>query len=105
MRSALAVDLGGTNLRVAVVTEDGRLAARSAQPTPAAAGPDAVLDAIVRQVEDLAGEVGLPASAPLGLAIPGPVDARTGVVAFTPNLRDWRNYPLGDRLRERIGRP
>jgi len=47
----------------------------------------------------------LPAEAPAGVAAPGPIDPRTGVVFFTPNLPGWRGFPLGETLRARTGRP
>ena len=100
---AIAVDLGGTNLRVALVGGDGSVAARQSVRTPDG-GPEAIIDrmaAMIAGIEDATGESGLP----VGAAIPGPLDPATGIVAYTPNLPGWRRFPLGDRLRERLGRP
>ena len=73
--------------------------------TPAAAGPGVVVDAMLALANEAASEAGLPPDAPLGIAIPGPLDPSTGVVAFTPNLKGWRDFPLGAALRERTRRP
>ena len=104
-RRVLAVDLGGTNLRAAVVAEDGELTHRRAVPTEAEAGPEAVVERMAALLSEVAAEAGLGAEAAAGVAVPGPVDPRTGIVYFTPNLRGWREFPLGDALRDRIGRP
>jgi glucokinase len=102
-RRVLAVDLGGTNLRAAVVAEDGTLTHRRAVPTGAADGADAVVGRIATLLEEIAAAAAL-GDAPAGVAVPGPVEPRSGVVAFTPNLPGWREYPLGERLRARTGR-
>lgn len=101
----LAVDLGGTNLRVAAVARDGSITCRMSVSTDAKAGPEVVAEHIGALLTEVAAEVELPATAAAGVAVPGPIDPRTGIVAFTPNLAGWRNFPLGDRLLALTGRP
>lgn len=104
-RRVLAVDLGGTNLRAAVVADDGTLSHRRSVPTQAESGPEAVVGRLVALIDRVAAEAGIDPDAPAGVAIPGPLDPRTGVVYFTPNLRGWREFRLGDALRARTERP
>src|ERR1051325_8216715 len=98
----LGVDIGGTNLVVGAVTEDGgRIRGLIAEPTGAPEGPDAVIHRIVR----MAGEViaatrredGDAELLGVGIGSPGPLDRRKGLVIFTPNLR-WTNMPVRDRI-------
>lgn len=92
----LAVDLGGTQIRAARCTPDGQMEERVAIPTLAHEGPDRVLDRIrqaIRSVWPNRGEV-----AALALSAPGPVDARTGVVRFAPNIPGWKDVPLRDLM-------
>lgn len=92
----LAVDLGGTQIRAARCTPDGQMEERVALPTLAHEGPERVLDRIrqaIRSVWPQQGEV-----AALALSAPGPVDARTGVVRFTPNIPGWKDVPLRDLM-------
>lgn len=103
-RRVLAVDLGGTNLRVAVVSEGGELAHRRSVPSAAKEGPDATIARMIDLVETVAAEAELPPDAPVGIASPGPLNPREGVVYFTPNLANWRDVPLGPRLAEASGR-
>jgi glucokinase len=98
----IAVDLGGTNIRGAVVTREGEIVRRGAMPTGASAGPEAVIQRIVEVIDEVAGDVS--ASAPVGIASPGPLDPRTGTVLFTPNLPGWRDIPLAARVTGRTGR-
>jgi glucokinase len=103
-RRVLAVDLGGTNIRAAVVDRDGTLTHRRGIPTDAAAGPDAVLDRMAELLREIGEAAGVSADAPVGIASPGPLNPSTGVVYFTPNLPGWRDVPLGKRLASGLGR-
>lgn len=100
----LAVDLGGTNLRVAVVGTDGSLSYRQQAPTDAELGPESVLERMAGLIQSVATEAGLPDDAPVGIASPGPINPRDGVVYFTPNLAGWLNVPLGPRIEQLTGR-
>ena len=104
-RQVLAVDLGGTNLRVAVVGRDGSLSHRQHAPTAAELGPDSVLERMAKLIQSVATDAGLPSDAPVGIASPGPINPREGIVYFTPNLPGWRNVPLGPRIEQLTGRP
>ena len=100
----LAVDLGGTNLRVAVVGTDGSLSHRQHAPTRSELGPDSVLERMAELVQSVASEAGLPEDAPVGIASPGPINPREGIVYFTPNLPGWLDVPLGPRIEQLTGR-
>jgi glucokinase len=92
----VAIDVGGTNLKGAVVNGDGQAHHCERRPTGAADGPDAVLSLAT----DLAGAV--PEILAVGLALPGIVDDETGTVVNAANLR-WRDVPIGALTRERLG--
>lgn len=88
----LAVDLGGTRMRAAVVTPDGEITLRRAIPTPRdAACPDALTD--------LAGDV-LPGAdvAQAVIGVPGRVDHRNGRLEYAPNLPEHWPGALDERL-------
>lgn len=98
----LAVDLGGTKLRAAVVAADGRIIDHISRPTPAREGAAAVVEAIACAVEQVAHLA--PVSAPLGLCAPGPLDAEAGIALHTPTIEGFRNFPLRQALADRLGR-
>jgi glucokinase len=101
----LAVDLGGTNLRVAAISPGGEMLLRESAPTRAEEGHDSVIARMAELCQTVAGKAGLASDAPIGVASPGPLNPHTGVVIFTPNLPGWRDVPLGPSLSERTGRP
>jgi glucokinase len=105
----LALDLGGTNARAAVVTPEGRVSARSARATPMVEGLSAVLElclGLLRSARDrhLAEGGGHPIA--VGIAAPGPLDPRSGTLIDPPNLRgDWWGFPLAPAIGEALGLP
>src|SRR5690606_12092198 len=103
----VGVDLGGTNLRAAVVTQDKKVLARDTTPTHAEKGPEAVMEAIREGVEDAVRAAGLERRDLLavGIGAPGPMNWQTGVVYDPPNLPGWKNVPLADEMRKRLGVP
>jgi glucokinase len=100
----LAVDLGGTNLRAAAVSPEGRVLHRGSIPTNDELGPASVIERMSALCQRVADSAGLGADAPIGVASPGPLDPRTGVVLFTPNLEGWQDIPLADELGRLTGR-
>lgn len=101
----IAVDLGGTNIRVAVISESGKMEHRTRTQTRASEGPDAVIARIGALVNEVVREARLEPEVPVGVASPGPLNPRTGVVHYTPNLPGWRDVPLVDKLTAVIDRP
>ena len=103
-RRAIAVDLGGTHIRVGIVSESGGLEHHTSIPTDSHLGPMCVIERIGAQINAIAAGVGLPGSIPVGIASPGPLNPKTGVVLYTPNLPNWRNVPIADLLNQAVGR-
>ena len=100
----IGVDLGGTHIRVAVIGADGSLDHRDAIPTQAKDGPATVVKRMGDLINAVAQRSGISPEAPVGVASPGPLDARTGTVLYTPNLDGWRGVPVVDLLQQQTGR-
>ncbi|CAA9568191.1 MAG: Glucokinase [uncultured Thermomicrobiales bacterium] len=100
----LAVDLGGTNVRAAAVSPGGEIVARRQLPTRVLAGLDEVLARVAEAVGAVATEAGVATTAPVGVVLPGVLNPATGFLTVAPNL-GWRDLPIRDHLRERLGRP
>ena len=109
MRFVLGIDIGGTNLVVGAVAEDGSaLHALRSEPTRPEEGSDAVLrrlGAMGRAAMDETRKA-VPGAefAGVGAGAPGPLDTRRGVVLLTPNL-GWVNLPLRQLLQDALGVP
>jgi glucokinase len=89
----LGLDLGGTNIKAAVVDSSLRVLATETTATGAADGEDAVLERVASLGRTACARFGEPATA--GLALPGHFDAATGAGSLLPNLLgDWAGRPI-----------
>ena len=102
MTVAIGIDLGGTELRAAVVSADGRVLAHARTETAALDGPAAVIE----QMAGLVGQIA-PGHDVLGVGIgsPGPLDAEAGIVVHAPTLLGWNDVPLQALAEARLGLP
>ncbi len=98
---AIGVDIGGTQIRAAVVASHGEIIDRVALPTPATQGPAAVLAQILKATQQLSQRTN---DMPIGVASPGPLDTKRGVTLGLPTISGFDHFPFGDRLRETFGR-
>jgi len=102
----LAVDLGGTNLRMAAVNGEGAILSHARTPTPRDGGPSALIDAL----EALAREcrAALAADqviAAIGVGAPANISPRHSVLKNLPNLPQLEGMDLKGGLTERFHVP
>ena len=107
----VGVDLGGTNIAAGAMPTDGtREIAMRIGPTRADQGSAAVVDRIVRMIEEVIeqtqAETGAERSDFVGVGIgsPGPLDRAKGIIIVTPNL-GWKDFPLRDEVGTRVNLP
>ncbi|MFD5075522.1 ROK family protein [Streptomyces sp. NPDC058371] len=104
MRHVIALDVGGTGMKAALVGAEGELLHQARRATGRERGPDAVVETILGFAAELRahGELhlGEPAAA-AGVAVPGIVDAALGLAVYSANL-GWRDVPLRRLLSERL---
>ncbi|MGW0535820.1 ROK family protein [Streptomyces sp. NPDC003032] len=105
MRHVIALDVGGTGMKAALIGADGTLLHEARRPTGRERGADAVVEGILGFAEDLRAHgiahFGEPAAA-AGVAVPGIVDAAGGIAVYAANL-GWHDVPLRDLLSARLG--
>lgn len=107
-RPVLAIDLGGTQIRAAIVTPDRTVNFRRSSDTRDEDGVDSVIERIVDAASGVlaeASEAGLPDPIGAGISSPGPLDARRGVVLSPPNLQQWRDVALVEALASELRLP
>jgi glucokinase len=103
---AIGVDLGGTNLKLALLDGENRIAARLTVPTGGADGHGAVIERMIEGVRALLAENSAIDIAGIGIGVPGEVDMETGITGDLPNLPGrWRNVPVGPTIAGAIGLP
>lgn len=109
----IGVDLGGTNVRACAFYEDGSEAGESyTNPSWAQDGTEAIVDAIAATVAQAVESAGAQPRA-IGMAVPGHIDPKRGVVVWAPNFGQtidgvfhyWKEIPLGEALASKTGIP
>jgi glucokinase len=102
VKLALAADVGGTSIRVALVGRRGRIAERRSIPTLADEGRDAVLGRLVAALREIASLAQPGSLVGLGLSMPGPTDPGSGTVYNPPNLPGWGVFSPKPLLEEKL---
>src|ERR1700756_5059795 len=103
---AIGVDLGGTNLRIAAVDDQGRLMEKVTLGTKTVLGRHQVLNEMcetIRRVSDKYKSSG--ALLGVGIGVPGIIDMQTGMMRDSPNLPGWSEYPVRNEIEKRLGAP
>lgn len=102
MAFAIALDMGGTQTRAALVDADGNLTNRITLPTPAQSGGEAVVAQLAAAAEHAA--QGASNIIGVGLSSPGPLDTEKGTTIHLPTIKGMTNFPIREALSEKLGR-
>ncbi len=106
-RVVLGMDMGGTNLRLAVVGADGKVHRAINRPLGRDKAPRPVIEEIGGGLDELRawchGREFVPVAVSLGA--PGIIAREEGTIVFSPNLPGWRDVPLRRIIGERTGLP
>src|SRR5438270_5801428 len=94
------IDLGGTQVRVALGRSDGRLLKSFKTRTPLLGTPERMVEWAAEEIERNRGREKVTS---ITIAAPGPIDIERGVLVNPPNLPGWRNVPLAKMLRRATG--
>jgi glucokinase len=101
MQTAIGVDLGGSHVTAAVVTQDGLIHRQHEEDLEdlrfeaVVAALDATIGMALKEAGNVVG---------IGIGSPGNIDASSGAVIYSPNF-GWENAPLGETLRKKFGIP
>ncbi|MEZ6094977.1 MAG: ROK family protein [Pirellulaceae bacterium] len=103
----VGVDVGGTNIKLGLVADDGTVLAKSSFPTQVDLGPQHVVEQTKIEVDRLVQTSDLAASqiVAVGLGTPGPMDIGRGLILQPTNLPTWKDFPIRDRLSSQLGLP
>jgi glucokinase len=104
----VGVDLGGTNVKIGVVDDQGRSMSRLTIATEGQRGPEDAAGRMGQAVRDAIREAGIESAAAVagvGLGSPGPVDIAAGTLIAPVNLKGWAGFPMCSRLGHHCGLP
>jgi glucokinase len=102
MRTAIGVDLGGSHVTAAVVTDDGTIHSQHEQDLEDLQF-EAVVAAVASQIAAAMKDAGSGVVG-IGIGSPGNIDAASGAVLYSPNF-GWTRAPLGEALRKKFSVP
>src|SRR5215211_8067492 len=103
---AIGIDLGGTNLKLALLDGANRIAARLTVPTGGAEGHRAVIERMIEGTKSLLAQNPDIHVAGISIGVPGEVDMATGITGDLPNLPGrWRNVPVAPAIADAIALP
>ena len=109
MKYFIGCDLGGTNLRAAIVDiESGKVLNHRSIATLAREGHAAVMERMAGLFQQVIQETGLEKDAigGIGIGVPGVLDLEKGETLFLPNLPGtWPHVPLRDTISHLMGLP
>ncbi|MEV0152691.1 ROK family protein [Micromonospora sp. NPDC050686] len=102
----VALDVGGTGMKCALVRPDGTVAHAERHATDAGRGPDAVVGTVLDVAEGLADTAHAAGLTPVacGVVVPGVVDEGTGTAVWSANV-GFRDVPLRRLVAARLGLP
>ncbi len=102
---SIGVDLGGTNLRAAAISKDGKILDKVSVDTNAAGGREAVIHDIVQSITELRTKQAGNRIAGVGIGVPGFILLEQGHILNSNNLPYLENFPVRDEIERRLGTP
>ena len=107
MVKRIGIDVGGTNVKIALVDGDGKIIYSNSVPTYAQMGYEYTVNNIKQAIKDLMKETNTEAKdiQGIGFDFPGQVDCKTGVVKNAPNIPGWVNVPIAQMIEDEFHIP
>ena len=101
----LSIDLGGTKIITAIVSNNGQIVAKEYCLTLAEEGPPSVINRVLSAIDHLLSVKNMDLSQldSISLAAAGAIDFDQGLITSSPNLPGWHDIPLRDTVKEKYG--
>jgi len=98
---SIGIDIGGTNITVALVTEKGKILRKIRFPTRVKEGKTKTINRIVKVLDEVVKGLRSNSIQGIGIGVAGDIDQHRGIVRFSPNLF-WRNVPIVRLIRKKF---
>lgn len=102
MKYYIGIDIGGTNLRAAILDEECNLLDKFKISNEVEKGPEYNIDKLISGIKERWADKEIIA---VGVGCPGPLDIRSGTILVTPNLRTWEYFKLKEYLENKFDLP
>lgn len=101
----IGIDVGGTNLKIALVDEQGIIAYSNTVPTHAEMGLTYTIENIKQAIRDLISETNVAKIDGIGFDFPGQIDYKNGIVKLAPNIPGWVDIPIAKIIEDEFNVP
>ena len=103
----VGIDVGGTNIKLGIVDDQGNRLAYTKFPTQADQSPQTSIEKIKPTIDTLLEKAGvtMDSVAAVGLGTPGPMDIARGMILTPFNMPGWHNFPIRDAVSKGLGKP
>ena len=102
MKYYLGVDIGGTNLRVALLDQELNLIDKFKIQNKVEKGPEYNMDKLIFVIKERWKDKNIKA---IGVGCPGPLDIKKGIILITPNLKGWEFFKLKSYIEKKLNLP
>ena len=101
----IGVDVGGTNVKIALVDKEGSIVYSNTTPTRTEMGYEYTISNIKQAIIDLMKETKTDKTTieGIGFGFPGQIDCDAGVVRVSPNIPGWINVPIAKIIEKEFG--
>ena len=103
----IGVDIGGTKVSVSLGSDQGEVIQRERLSTKSLGDSKSGLEKIIKVIQKCVLEAGITIDqvSALGLAVPGPMSVKRGMLLHPPNLPNWVDVPIRQFLKEHLSIP
>ena len=104
----VGLDVGGTTMKAAAVDDNGSpLSAPVVMDTNPGRGQEAGLETMCETIRRAASAAGVTLAdvTAIGVATPGLMDIKAGLILDPPNLKPWKNVPVREHIRQTFNKP
>ena len=106
-QNRIGIDVGGTNVKLALVSPEGKIIYSNSIPTHAEMGYEYTVINIKEAIHVLLKETGSSSSdiEGIGFGFPGQVDYKSGIVRLAPNIPGWVDVPIAKLIEDEFNIP
>lgn len=104
-KNRIGIDVGGTNVKIALVDDKGSILYSNSVPTRAEMGYEYTVNNIKQAIRDLMSETKVTDIEGIGFDFPGQIDYKNGIVRLAPNIPGWVNVPIAQIIEDEFKIP
>src|SRR5574344_641572 len=107
VKNRIGIDVGGTNIKIALVDSEGKIIYSNSVPTRAEMGYEYTINNMKQAIKDLMTETNSSKDSieGIGFGFPGQIDYKNGIVRISPNIPGWVDVPIAEIMEKEFNIP